>query len=117
MAFLLPIADTTVVVINRISKGKSPFVGGKDHTTHSLAYLGLKDNQVTWVYALLSALSIFFVYTINFLITSWNILYTVIFGGFFLVALAVFFYTTSRIRDTKKAGAEKAPAYSHTHYH
>ena len=117
MVFLLPIADTTVVVVNRISKGKSPFVGGKDHTTHSLAYLGLKDNQVTWVYALLSALSIFFVYTINFLITSWNILYTVIFGGFFLVTLAVFFYTTSRIRDTKKAGTEKTPAYSHTHYH
>jgi UDP-GlcNAc:undecaprenyl-phosphate GlcNAc-1-phosphate transferase len=117
MAFLLPIVDTTVVVVNRISKGKSPFVGGKDHTTHSLAYLGLKDNQVTWVYVLISALSIFFVYTINFLITSWNILYTVIFGGFFLITLAVFFYTTSRIRETKKSGAEKTPAYSHTHYH
>src|SRR6185436_7376101 len=34
LAFLLPIIDTTVVVMNRLSKGKSPFIGGKDHTTH-----------------------------------------------------------------------------------
>ena len=43
MTFILPILDTTVVVINRLGKRQSPFVGGKDHTTHCLVYLGLKN--------------------------------------------------------------------------
>ena len=33
LAFIVPFSDTLTVVINRLSKGKSPFVGGKDHTT------------------------------------------------------------------------------------
>ena len=57
MAFIVPIADTTSVVINRISKGKSPFVGGKDHTTHHLARIGLSDSQVALAVMLLSMIS------------------------------------------------------------
>jgi UDP-GlcNAc:undecaprenyl-phosphate GlcNAc-1-phosphate transferase len=41
-------ADTLSVVINRLRKGKSPMVGGKDHTTHHLVYSGKTDKQV-WV--------------------------------------------------------------------
>ena len=33
ISFIIPIVDTTTVVVKRISKGKSPFIGGKDHTT------------------------------------------------------------------------------------
>ena len=40
IVFTLPIVDTTSVVINRIARKSSPFVGGKDHTTHHLSYLG-----------------------------------------------------------------------------
>ncbi|MCW5918530.1 MAG: undecaprenyl/decaprenyl-phosphate alpha-N-acetylglucosaminyl 1-phosphate transferase, partial [Bacteroidetes bacterium] len=116
IAFLLPLVDTTVVVVNRVSKGKSPFIGGKDHTTHSLAYLGLKDNMVSWVYAGISLISVILVYVLNFLITTWDILYTVIFAGYFLIVLAVFFYTTSRIRAASKKPVEATPAYSASHY-
>ena len=116
IAFLLPLVDTTVVVVNRVSKGKSPFIGGKDHTTHSLAYLGLKDNMVSWVYAGISLISVILVYVLNFLITTWDILYTVIFAGYFLIVLAVFFYTTSRIRAAAKKPVEATPAYSASHY-
>lgn len=45
--FIVPIADTTTVSINRLMRGQSPFVGGRDHTTHHLAYLGLKERHVT----------------------------------------------------------------------
>lgn len=48
IAFTPAIADTLTVVINRLRKGKSPMVGGKDHTTHHLVYSGLNDRQV-WI--------------------------------------------------------------------
>lgn len=46
IAFTPAAADTLTVVINRLKKGKSPMVGGKDHTTHHLVYSGLNDRQV-----------------------------------------------------------------------
>lgn len=46
LSFLVPITDTTTVFINRIRKGKSPFIGGKDHTTHHLSYKGFSDNKI-----------------------------------------------------------------------
>lgn len=46
LAFLPSIIDTTTVTINRIARGQSPFVGGRDHTTHHLSYLGLKDRHI-----------------------------------------------------------------------
>ncbi|MNJ88762.1 putative undecaprenyl-phosphate N-acetylglucosaminyl 1-phosphate transferase [compost metagenome] len=48
IAFTPAISDTLTVVINRLRKGKSPMVGGKDHTTHHLVYSGLNDKQV-WI--------------------------------------------------------------------
>lgn len=49
MVFVVPITDTATVTVNRLLKGKSPFVGGRDHTTHHLAYLGLGARQVALV--------------------------------------------------------------------
>ncbi|MFO7878732.1 MAG: MraY family glycosyltransferase [Bacteroidota bacterium] len=46
LAFIVPISDTTTVTINRLMRGQSPFVGGRDHTTHYLSYAGLSDRQV-----------------------------------------------------------------------
>ena len=50
LAFILPIIDTTSVVINRLSRKQSPFIGGKDHTTHHLSYLGFSDSQVVYIF-------------------------------------------------------------------
>ena len=46
LAFIVPLSDTTTVTINRLLKGKSPFVGGRDHTTHYLYYRGLTVRKV-----------------------------------------------------------------------
>jgi UDP-GlcNAc:undecaprenyl-phosphate GlcNAc-1-phosphate transferase len=54
--FALPIIDTTIVSINRLRRGQSPFVGGKDHTTHHLSYHGYSDRQVAIIFTILSAL-------------------------------------------------------------
>jgi UDP-GlcNAc:undecaprenyl-phosphate GlcNAc-1-phosphate transferase len=53
-AFIIPITDTTTVFINRIRNGKSPFIGGKDHTTHNLSYKGYSDNKIALLLFLLS---------------------------------------------------------------
>jgi UDP-GlcNAc:undecaprenyl-phosphate GlcNAc-1-phosphate transferase len=46
LVFILPLTDTITVSINRIKKGKSPFVGGKDHTTHHLFFKGMTEKRI-----------------------------------------------------------------------
>lgn len=46
LVFILPLTDTATVSINRIRKGKSPFVGGKDHTTHHLFFKGITEKRI-----------------------------------------------------------------------
>ena len=50
IAFTPAIVDTLTVVINRLRQGKSPMVGGKDHTTHHLVYRGYSDKQVWYIF-------------------------------------------------------------------
>ncbi|HXB12116.1 MAG TPA: hypothetical protein VNZ45_09040, partial [Bacteroidia bacterium] len=102
ITFALPIIDTTVVFTNRILKGTSPFIGGKDHTTHHLYYLGLKETQIALLYAVYSAISFVMVITINKYISAWSALYCSIFGGYFLLSLVGFFIIT-RIKKKKNA--------------
>src|SRR5690606_3612562 len=49
LAFIIPLVDTITVSINRPLRGQSPFVGGKDHTTHHLSYLGISDSGVAYI--------------------------------------------------------------------
>lgn len=46
----------TSVIINRLRRGQSPFVGGKDHTTHHLSYHVLSDRKVAMVMIELSTI-------------------------------------------------------------
>lgn len=57
MIYIIPLTDTMTVSINRMLAGKSPFVGGKDHTTHSLYYLGLSEHMVALSILLFGVLS------------------------------------------------------------
>jgi UDP-GlcNAc:undecaprenyl-phosphate GlcNAc-1-phosphate transferase len=54
LSFAIPIIDTATVFIHRIRQGHSPFIGGRDHTTHHLAYHGFKDRQVFYIFFLSS---------------------------------------------------------------
>lgn len=58
LVFLMPLIDTTIVTINRLAHGRSPMVGGRDHTTHNLVYLGFTDRQVGITYSFLSMVNI-----------------------------------------------------------
>jgi UDP-GlcNAc:undecaprenyl-phosphate GlcNAc-1-phosphate transferase len=96
MTFILPILDTTVVVVNRLSAGRSPFIGGKDHTTHSLALLGLSDGKVGLVFAALACVSVLINLLIERIGPGWEHSYTVGFGVYFFALLSFFFYTTRK---------------------
>ncbi len=64
LVMLVPIFDTILVSMIRILSGRKASVGGKDHTSHRLVLMGLKErNAVLFLYgvASLSAISAIFV--------------------------------------------------------
>lgn len=58
LVFILPLTDTITVTINRLLKGNSPFVGGKDHTTHHLYFKGITEKRITILYFAIGLVSI-----------------------------------------------------------
>lgn len=71
--FILPIADTTIVVLNRLLKKKSPFIGGKDHTTHNLFYKGITEKRIALIFGTIGFISLLITYYIGTSITSLGI--------------------------------------------
>lgn len=102
IVFLLPIVDTTVVSINRISRGRSPFVGGRDHTTHHLSYLGLSDGQVAMVFMGLALVNAFLTFVMFRFIRVWQPMHTLIFGAYVLAVLIVMLVLTRTTRPPAK---------------
>ncbi len=99
IVFIMPIIDTTTVVINRLFKGSSPFVGGKDHTTHALAYLGLTDRQVAMVFWFMTLISLLLVVIIEKFLVQWQHIYTILFSLYILFMFMVFFYATRSVKS------------------
>ena len=50
LVFILPLTDTITVSINRIKRGQSPFIGGKDHTTHHLFFRGITEKRIAIIF-------------------------------------------------------------------
>jgi UDP-GlcNAc:undecaprenyl-phosphate/decaprenyl-phosphate GlcNAc-1-phosphate transferase len=92
LVFSIPIIDTTVVVIKRLSSKNSPFIGGKDHTTHHLSYLGLSDRQVALIFTGISLISMFFTILIINYLQHWNFALTITFSLYILLLFSVLFY-------------------------
>jgi UDP-GlcNAc:undecaprenyl-phosphate GlcNAc-1-phosphate transferase len=53
----IPVIDITQVVISRLTRGKSPFEGGRDHISHLLLNRGLSQKAVLFI---LSSIAILF---------------------------------------------------------
>ena len=54
LIFAVPILDITQVVVTRLIRGVSPFNGGRDHLSHLLLKLGLREKEVLFVLVLIS---------------------------------------------------------------
>ena len=96
LAFLPSIIDTTTVTINRLLKGQSPFVGGRDHTTHHLSYLGLKDRHIAIFFLSFTFICGAIVLYVNYTLKTWSLTITFSLIGFMAVAFIFLFGITKR---------------------
>lgn len=100
IVFVLPIADTATVVINRLLKKQSPFVGGKDHTTHHLSYLGFSDKQVALIFIAIASISVIITFIISVL-NIWNTL-TISLSLIYIISVIVGLYLTTKTKLKSK---------------
>ncbi len=64
LVFILPLTDTFTVIINRLRADKSPFIGGKDHTTHHLFFKGITEKRIAILFFLINTISICLAYNL-----------------------------------------------------
>ena len=92
---LIPIFDTTLVTVARLLSGRSPAVGGRDHSSHRLVAIGLSERNAVFVLWLLAAIGGAIGLTLrNAAAGSWSL--TV--GALFLAGMCVFAIYLARVR-------------------
>jgi UDP-GlcNAc:undecaprenyl-phosphate GlcNAc-1-phosphate transferase len=101
VAFTPAAADTLTVVINRLKKGKSPMVGGKDHTTHHLVYAGFNDKQVWYVFLAIGFISCILSLAMINLIQLGIIVPIIFFSVYFLIVFAYLYRNTIKFPQKK----------------
>ena len=99
--FTVPIVDTTMVSITRIARGSSPFIGGKDHTTHRLSYLKFSDTQVALIIAFIQLLAVFIA---GYTLIHQTVTALYLCAGYFCLILLIFSIIT---RKTKPLVADE----------
>lgn len=102
IAFTPAAADTLTVVINRLKKGQSPMVGGKDHTTHHLVYSGLNDIQVWYVFLLIGFVAFVLSLVMIYLINGGYILPILFFVFYFIFVFAYLYRNTIKFPQKKQ---------------
>ncbi|MES2800725.1 MAG: MraY family glycosyltransferase [Bacteroidota bacterium] len=103
LAFTPAAIDSITVTINRLKKGKSPMVGGKDHTTHHLVYAGYNDSQVWYVFLLLGFLSTLFSFIAFYFISVKRIYFILPLLLFFFVSFWLLYRNTIRYKQPPKS--------------
>lgn len=92
LVFLVPIMDTSFVTFARLSRGSSPFVGGKDHLTHQLVRVGVPEPMVPVLLGGVSLLSGGMALLAWRLVPDWEARYSLLFTLYPLVAIGIFLY-------------------------
>jgi UDP-GlcNAc:undecaprenyl-phosphate/decaprenyl-phosphate GlcNAc-1-phosphate transferase len=98
LAFIVPISDTSTVTINRLMRGQSPFVGGKDHTTHHLSYAGLTDRGVALTLVIINSVCVGISLHLIYRLSNWNSTW---FWLLFALAFIIFVSLYSLTKITK----------------
>ncbi len=96
LVFLLPLTDTTTVVINRLIRGTSPFVGGKDHTTHHLFFRGITEKRIAILYLIMGSVGVWLAYQISYHFSAFFLWMGIIFA--LVVFLSLYLNTVLRKR-------------------
>lgn len=90
LVFLVTIMDTTFVTIARLSRRQSPFVGGKDHITHHLVYLGVPESLVPLVLGITSLVSGLLALVVLVALPNWSWIYGLLIWGYIALVFVVF---------------------------
>ncbi len=100
LAFIVPLTDTTTVTINRLMRGQSPFVGGRDHTTHHLSYAGLSDRGVALTLFTINTVCVSISFYLIHNVSNWNSTW---FWSLFSLAFIIFasLYSLTKITKAK----------------
>ena len=102
VAFTPAAVDTLTVVINRLKRGQSPMVGGKDHTTHHLVYAGLNDIKVWYVFVIIGAGSTLLAVSMVNLIKLDIILPITLFLAYFMFVFIILYRNTIKYPQPKR---------------
>ena len=104
---LLPIFDTTLVTVLRLLAGRSPAVGGRDHSSHRLVALGISERSAVFVLWFLAAGG----GAIGILLRRTSAADSLAIGAVFLVLMCGFAYFLARVRvyDDQKVPASASP--------
>lgn len=94
LIFLVPLSDSITVTINRLSRGRSPFVGGRDHTTHFFSYRGIKERQIAAMYFLINLAGVSAAILIINLPVNYTVILSVVSVIFSIFVLLSFFINT-----------------------
>jgi len=100
LAFMIPIIDTTTVTFRRLATGQSPFVGGRDHTTHQVALYTGNDRMVAFLMGGISLVNLVVIILLMQYVGQWEFIYTVLIFIYFFLLLAFFqwFYSANKKR-------------------
>jgi UDP-GlcNAc:undecaprenyl-phosphate/decaprenyl-phosphate GlcNAc-1-phosphate transferase len=102
VVFVASFSDTITVIINRLRKGQSPMVGGKDHTTHHLVYSGKKDIQVWYIFAGISVFSLIILTLLLYCSLMHYIQLITVGIPFFLITFLLLYRITQKYPEPKK---------------
>lgn len=102
IAFTPAAVDSLTVTINRLKKGKSPMVGGKDHTTHHLVYAGLSDRQVWYVFVIISFFSTILSVLMVYLSKIGILIPLILFSLFFIAVFIILYRFTIKYHPPKE---------------
>lgn len=101
---LIPIFDTTLVTVLRLVAGRSPAVGGRDHSSHRLVAIGLSERSAVLVLWTLAAVG----GAVGLTIRGATQGFTVLVGGLFIIALCLFAMLLARVRVYEAPAAARA---------
>lgn len=91
---LIPIFDTTLVTVARLLSGRSPSLGGRDHSSHRLVAIGLSERDavlVLWGLAAIGGI-------IGLVLRNFSSAWSLPVGGVYLLAMSVFAVYLVRVR-------------------
>ncbi len=111
-AFVIPIAASMPVTINRLRRGVSPFVGGKDHTTHHLSYAGLSDRQVAFVMIAISLLLLFLIGMLTSVSKDQRDIFFIVQSVYGILVILGLYSTTQWRRTREKFEQLHSPSHS-----